>query len=166
MRLGAPAYGLVTRIVQPGSSEAKSSPEAQRALVGALDLLRAKEVIPEFGAVREWASVRAEHPDAHVVRAHPILGVKHSESSSEAKWKARIVAGGNNVRDTSGQHVVDAMDTAAPASLEGIRAVIAVSFSTKGGDVLQLDVEAAYLHAPLTGQKYFVELPAALWPAS
>ena len=94
--------------------------------------------------------MRAEFPGARVARVDPILGVKHSESTNEANWKARIVAGGNNVRATRGQPAVGAMDTAAPVSREGIRAVIAVSVATEGGDVLQLDVEAAYLHAPLS----------------
>jgi hypothetical protein len=80
------------------------------------------------------------------------------------KWKARIVAGGNNVRNSQGQHVVDAMETAPPASLEGIRCVIVASLAVPGGDVFQVNIEAAYLHAPLVGPKYFVELPKALWP--
>ena len=128
-----PAMAMVTRAVSPGSSEAKNTPAAQKALQAAMQLLRDKEVFPDYNAATEWAKAKAEYPDARVVRAHAILGVKHAESETEAKWKARIVAGGNNVRDSCGQHVVDIMETAAPVSLEGIRCVLAISFAT-GGD--------------------------------
>ena len=160
-----PAMAMVTRAVSPGSNEAKNTPAAQQALRAALQLLRDKEVLPSYDTATEWAQAKAAYPDARVVRAHAILGVKHAESTAESKWKARIVAGGNNVRDSWGQHVVDVMETAAPVSLEGIRCVLAISFAT-GGDVRQLDVEAAYLHAPLTGHQYFVELPQSLWPTA
>ena len=66
-RVEAPSFGMVTRVVAPTSREAQSSPDAQRALANAMELLVKKEVFAGYDSAREWSSVRAEFPEARIV---------------------------------------------------------------------------------------------------
>ena len=175
--LGAPAfgpcldaaakkYGLVTRAIAVNSEEAKSA-AAQVAMQDALGLLTRKGVVSSYDeGVEEWQSVVSRLPNARVVRAHPILGEKNTEDESLRKYKARIVAGGNNVRNSIGQVITDPLDATPPTSLEGVRFALGLGSSFVGAQIIQIDIEAAYLHAPLLGEPYFMELPRSIWPKS
>ena len=101
--------------------------------------------------------------DARLVRAHTILGIKNHERPAEWVWKARLVAGGNNVRDAAGCRVLDPMITSAPATLDEVRVVIAVGAVLVGFLALGADVDAAYLHAALRGPPHMLALPRETW---
>jgi len=164
----APLPAAVTRIVPATSGEASSSPAAQEAIRASVQLLHDNGVIDLPDTVAEWRDVARQDPSARVVRGHIVLGIKHSETGEGAapQWKGRLVAAGNNVRDSQGCQVADVLDASAPASLDAIRAVIACGLRVPDGAIFQVDIEAAYLHAELTGPAYYLELPRVAWPQS
>lgn len=92
-------------------------------------------------------------------------GLNNSETGgSGVKWKARVVAAGNNLRDGMGMQVCDALDSSAPASLEAIRGMIALGLVGSINTMVQVDVEASYFHAYLAGPPYYLEIPRVAWP--
>lgn len=142
----------MTRVVLAGSAEALHSPEAQAAIRAALLLVR-QNVVDDFNCAVERSSMSRIDAEARVVRGHIVLGLKHSESDgAAAKWKARVVAAGNNVRDSMGLQVCDILDSSAPAFLGAIRAMIVLGLVGTPNEIIQVDVEAAYLYADLTGR--------------
>jgi len=64
-----------------------------------------------------------------------ILGIKNFESAEERCWKARLVGGGHDVRDTDGMHVVDALPTAPPTTLDEVRLVLVLGALLHGPQV-------------------------------
>lgn len=155
-------FGLVTKAVGANSAEARHNPEALGSISDAIQILVTHEVFSPFGTVQEWSDVRHAVPDARVVKGHIILGIKHYETPELRKWKARLVAAGNNIRDAGGVAVSDDLDSTAPASLDEVRIATSLGMSLDRSVAMQLDVEAAYLHAPLSGKPYFIELPRSL----
>ena len=129
-------------------------------------MLTERNVVDNLTSVSEWGDAKVLFPDGRLVRAHTILGIKHFERPEEWAWKARIVAGGNNVRDTSGCKVVDAMATSAPATLDEVRIVLAVGATQPSFCAIAADVDAAYLHAELVGPPHLLALPREAWPPS
>jgi len=168
----AEMFELVGKPVSVRSGLARDSEPAQRAIATAVELLTSREVCAAWDTVEEWNVVRQRarcaEEEARLVRAHPILGIKGFENAPEDEsgwvWKARIVGGGNNVRDTFGALAVDALPTFAPASLcEGRVADVAGALQVSGVSY-QADVDGAYLVATLEGSPHFLALPKEAWP--
>ena len=73
-------------------------------------------------------SVAAQRfPDAHFASLHSIVGVKNAESPDESTHvhKGRIVLGGHNVRDTTGQYAIFDDISNTPSSMAACRIAIA-----------------------------------------
>ena len=160
---GAPS-ALVVKAHSVGSKLVRESAAAQDAISGAVQNLFDRKVIDPYDKAVEWRSAAEQDPGSRVVRAHIIVGMKHSELGGVETWKARVVGGGNNVRDTMGRKVVDVMETSAPASLVNVRLTIIVGHCEPDGHVTAVDITSAYLHAKLKGEKHYLELPKAAWP--
>ena len=68
----------------------------------------------------------ARDPSAQIVSAMMLLGIKNVERGAAFhKWKGRLVALGNNLRDAEGKRVVDQLIHVVPVSLLGIRLLLA-----------------------------------------
>ena len=104
-------------------------------------------------------------PTALVVWAHLLLGQKSIEAAVQI-LKARLVAGGNNVRDARGYLALEGALYGAPASLETIRFVVWWSCMHPDFLLLQSDVRHAYLQALLRGPSVYIVLPKRVWPQS
>lgn len=126
-----------------------------------------KCVVDDFNSAVEWSSFSRADTEACVVQGHIMLVLKHSETGGpDAKWKTHVAAAENNARDTMGIQVCDIVDSSAPASLETIRGMIVLGLLGSGNTVIQVDVEAAYLHTDLIGPPHYLEVPRVAWPAS
>ena len=74
-------------------------------------------------------------PDVEHVQANLILGIKHCElDQSQHRFKARIVALGDNVRDIYGRLVGEDQLHGRPITLEGSRALDCYAGLQPGGD--------------------------------
>lgn len=81
-------------------------------------------------------------------RAAPTSSEKHAPLLPE-----------NSSRDSMGAQVCDVLDSPAPASLAAIRGMIVLGLVGSANMSVQVDVEAAYLHADLIGPPYYLEVP-------
>ena len=124
-----------------------------------------QRVYDDYVTALSLAELRRVDPKALVVFAHLLLGRKNSESVSDIKWKARLVAGGNWVTDGAGNHHYDSDLHGAPTSLEAIRLVIWWATMHPLHTLLQADMCHAYLQTKLKGPTVFVVLPKVIWPA-
>jgi hypothetical protein len=162
---------MVTRIIPSSSPEAKGE-GCLRALLKETTKLRSRTVWYEDG-VEEWANVRKRDPKASVGRVFSILGEKNAERHApieEREYKARIVFAGNNIQTASGvaPHELFQEVSSAPAAMNSIRAVLAVS-ALRGWQVKARDAAQAYIQARIDGPgrpKTWVRLPKSWWPAS
>ena len=162
---------LVTRIIPSSSPEAKGE-GCMKALLKETTKLRSRTVWNEDG-VEEWANVRKRDPKASVGRVFSILGEKNAERHApieEREYKARIVFAGNNIQTASGvaPHELFQEVSSAPAAMNSIRAVLAVS-ALRGWEVKARDAAQAYIQARIDGPgrpKTWVRLPKSWWPPS
>jgi hypothetical protein len=162
---------MVTRIIPSSSPEAKGE-GCLKALQKETSKLRSRTVWNEDG-VDEWASVRKRDPKASVGRVFSILGEKNAERHApveEREYKARIVFAGNNIQTASGvaPHELFQEVSSAPAAMNSIRAVLAVS-ALRGWEVKARDAAQAYIQARIDGPgrpKTWVRLPKSWWPSS
>lgn len=65
-----------------------------------------------------------------------------------------------------GTQVSDVLDASASASLGDICAMVAIGLMCSKNSVLQVDVEAACLHADVVGPPYYLEIPRVALPAT
>ena len=110
------ALGFVFRVIDEFSWKGKHSPAVEQAVqeefqglleIGAFDL----------NDVREWSDVIRENPRAKHANMRFVLGQKNAElEESRRRIKARMVVGGHNVRDASGQRCVDVLHHIVPHS--------------------------------------------------
>ena len=117
----------------------------------------------QLDRVAEWSDVRQQHPDAEVLGAKLLIGIKDFELGEHENYKARFVGCGNHIVGADGKKVwqVDSL-YAAPVDLHNARLVLFHGAMT--GCVLQADVQTAYLQAPLGGKKTFLRLPRRFLP--
>ena len=116
-------------------------------------------------SVREWDDVKKLDPGAHVCGIHIILGIKNSEMpEADRIWKARIVAGGHNVRDTDGKKAEFEQLFGSPINI-GLTKVVLFYAILNDYVVEVADVEGAYLTSPLRGTAVWARVPLELRPA-
>ena len=156
-------YAMVYRPVRMASQEAKT-PGAIAAIEKEFITMQNEGVFAPFAEVQEMTVVQSNQQDANFVRGHLLLGRKDSELQIEGKWKARFVAGGNNVWDADGLRAAEEQFFGAPATLDAVR--IVCWWSTRCGSSLKAaDVDHAYLQAMLGGPPIYILLPKELWPS-
>ncbi|CAE7569646.1 RE1 [Symbiodinium sp. CCMP2592] len=109
----------------------------------------------------EWETAVAKYgPDVEYVQANLILGIKHYElDQSQHRFKARIVALGDNVRDIYGRLVEEDQLHGRPITLEGSRALDCYAGLQPDGDCQTADADGAYLQARLKGRPKVICLP-------
>ena len=109
----------------------------------------------------EWKTAVAKYgPDVEYVQANLILGIKHYElDQSQHRFKARIVALGDNVRDIYGRLVEEDQLHDRPITLEGSRALDCYAGLQPGGDCQTADADGAYWQARLKGRPKVICLP-------
>ena len=109
----------------------------------------------------EWKTAVAKYgPDVEYVQANLILGIKHYDlDQSQHRFKARIVALGDNVRDIYGRLVEEDQLHGRPITLEGSRALDCYAGLQPGGDCQTADADDAYLQARLKGRPKVICLP-------
>ena len=96
---------MVTKTLPYGDPQ-QYSPEAKRALAIELDRLRSISTWDE-SAVIERSEAKRLYPDAHFARIFAIYGIKHHEmEESFHKWKARVVLGGDNIKDVDNDYAI------------------------------------------------------------
>ena len=116
------------------------SPEAKAALlIESTKLLNAG--VWDLKPVEKDDALRM-FPDASFSRLFEILGLKNSEDPKNAKFKARIVVQGSNVKDGWGEAVYFSDTSSAPTNMAAIRSVYA--FGELTGSSSSADAEAAY----------------------
>ena len=88
-------FGLVTKNIDPSDWRYNSEPaqEAAKAEMGVMT----ENGVWNLDAVQEWASVCEEHPDAEVVGARLLIGIKDYEIDPDDNYKARFVVTGNRI---------------------------------------------------------------------
>ena len=155
----------VTKSISPKCQEAQR-PEAKAAI--------AKEVanMTETHGVWRWEEAmplheaREQFPDAKFVWVHLLLGVKNYEDPGAQQFKARIVALGDQVRNSRGELMGPDIDglTIFPLNLDSCRMIDAYAATVPGGVVESADVSAAYLQTPLRGGTVILLFPPALLP--
>lgn len=138
---------------------------AQKAISAEVSNMHDQHVYDHYSTARELHDVRRSEPGSLVVFCHLLLGVKNIEAMSSAKWKARLVAGGNNLQDGGGAPIYETDLYGSPTSLEAVRLVIWWSVMHPGHDLLQTDMRHAYLQTTLKGRPVHICLPKILWPA-
>ena len=157
---------MVHRLLTP--SEVKASAGAQAALKQEADkLIRLKTW--DYSSVRECADVMSEArrvgKTAHVGHVFSISSIKNDElpeGDPLRKHKARIVFGGNRIRNEFGAHVQFSEAGAAPATSESCRLVGAYGVQL-GHTCESSGAESAYTLALLGGDTTWVRLPRWLW---
>ena len=156
-------FGLVTKNIDPSDWRYNSEPaqEAAKAEMGVMT----ENGVWNLDAVQGWASVCEKHPDAEVVGAKLPIGIKDYGIHPDDNYKARFVVTGNHIVNAAGRKVrqVDSL-YAASVDLNIARFVILHGIMT--GTVLQCDVQAAYLQAPLGGKPTFLRFPRRFLPKS
>jgi hypothetical protein len=158
-------YALVTRPV-PRSSAEYQSPAAQAALVKEVQGLLDKGAF-SWSNVCEARDVRSSNGSAQFVRLHPIVVVKHVELAQDLqRFKARLVAGGNDIRNADGSRADPDLSTGyvLPPGLSGIRVCMAFGYGSPGGGVLLGDVDTAYVHARLGGPRMYARPDRSILP--
>ena len=158
-------FALVYQAVPLNSTAAKTQ--------GAIDAINTEianmekqHVYDDYSTAVNLADLRRDNPEALVVFAHLLLGMKNSETAGDQKWKARLVAGGNWVTDGFGAHHYERDLHGAPTSLEAIRLVVWWSCMHPLYTLVQADMSHAYLQARLKGPAVHVVLPRPFWPGS
>ena len=159
------AFCLVYQSKEAHSREVRESPGAQSAVKKELGSIVGQGVHDPYDTVEEWEVVLVKVDEACVVNCHLLVGIKGAELEPNLqKWKARLVAGGNNLRDANGLRVYEADLHGSPASLEAVRLVLAHAANTHDSALLSADVTTAYLQAELLGRPVYLAFPKDLWP--
>ena len=146
------ALGFVFRVIEENSIEALVSDAVREAvdaeIQGLLDLGAFS-----LEEVREWDDVTAQDPTALWCSSRFVLGEKNAESRDPAmrRIKARMVAGGHNVRSAQGGRVREQLNHAVPAGLAAVRLVHAHAGCYADGKTKAGDVTQAYVKADLLG---------------
>ena len=157
------ALGFVTHVIPPGSPEARSRPAQEavaREMQGVLE-----EGTFDLQEVAEWEDIKRAVPEAEIVTGQMLLGVKNFDKPEDQQvHKARLVAGGHNVRDTTGNKAPREILYMVNASLSLFRLIIVFALSI-GGVCLQADANRSNLLAPLLGKPTYISLPRNLWPS-
>ena len=114
----------------------------------------------------ELSEARAKFPHAKFVRLHLLLGITHSEDPHRSKFKARIVALGNDVRDSFGRSDTLTLDTLGVTSLtvEASRCLDFYCCAHAEATAEMADAIAAYLQAYLGGDVVILEVSWELVP--
>lgn len=149
-----PPYAAVTKVVSLTSPEAQTG-AAKLALEAEYKNVVDNGVWDPSDAV-PWAQI--EDQTASILRVHAILGIKHWEERSEHRFKARIVAGGHDIRDWwGGRAESDALYTL-PIGLGALRQLLVRTVVTDE-EALQWDVTGAYLQTPRSGPPTYAGIP-------
>ena len=152
-------FALVYQGVKLNSHEA-SCDEAKASIKKELDNI-VGNTFDYSHTVRGKCDVANEVSDALFVYSHLLTGVKNAESSQTGAqvWKARLVAGEHFMHDGDGLRFTESDLYGAPASLEGVSAVVWRSTLSPECDLLQADIAGAYIQARLLGRPTFLERP-------
>ena len=117
-----------------------------------------------WSSVEEWKTIREKYPNARVLRLNAILGIRNFEKDSSLHdWKARIVAGGRNIRTVTGERAEAERLYGSPVPLAIARLVIANGV-INGHPIEVADIDGAYLTAPLRGDPCYGRVPHELRP--
>lgn len=157
-------FGTVARPIRLNSPEGRSD-KMKAAIQKEKDNLVGKGVW-KYDNVDEYDNVRRTVQGAEFVRANLILVEKNAEDSNpeNRKFKARIVALGDQVRDAFGRLAAEEELYGCPISMQ-ISRIIDIFAGACFGEIQTADVEGAYLQAELKGAPKYLELPRELWPA-
>eukprot|EP00435_Cladocopium_sp_Y103_P014697 s1958_g3.t1 len=117
-----------------------------------------------FDDVIPRAELMKRKEPCHIGRIMTILSIKHFESPSLRKLKARVVFRGDQIRDGDGNLAVLMDSKVCPAGMSAINGNLAFG-AIKGNKTTQSDVVRAYLQSKLeTKVPTYVELPSELVP--
>jgi len=153
------ALGLITRSLskkdpeyhEPGAREAEEAEMTKLENVSTWD----EAPLPNFVARRS--------SKATFVRMFCLLGIKHSENALLAKYKARCVAQGNDVRGSDGAEVTWSDTSSTPSSMDIMRSLITWSLSQDVPPMLA-DAVQAYVQASLPDSyECYINIPPHLW---
>ncbi|CAE7575327.1 unnamed protein product [Symbiodinium microadriaticum] len=110
----------------------------------------------------EWETAVAKYgPDVEYVQANLILGIKHYElDQSQHRFKARIVALGDNVRDIYGRLVEEDQLHGRPITLEGSEEVLSRDHADVATFLVKQDA-----HIDTLTRKYMDEMSATAFSA-
>ena len=157
-------FGLVTKNIEPNDWRFHC-PAAQKAAREELASMT-EHGVWDMNCTREWDDVRRSDPNAEVLGAKLLIGIKDHEFLDEAElgdatWKARFVCTGNHIVDTEGRKVRhEDLLYAAPVDLHNAR--IVVMHGAMRGKIVQGDVKCAYLQAPLGGHATWLRFPKGM----
>ena len=108
--------------------------------------------------------MRAKDPKAKKILGFRILDEQHAELEEEfRRFKARLVAGGNNIIDADGLKVVEKLSKVAPGSLDAFRVANTYSLVVPGGKMAKDAVRGAYLKSQIEPGMW-LSLERELWP--
>lgn len=116
--------------------------------------------------VREWSKVAEQDKTARKVVTHMLLGIKFFEKG-EAYWKfkGRLVALGNNVRNSEDYETFEDSLYAVPAGVSTARLTVGHSMTFPDGTLRQSDIDNACIKAKRPGSPIWISLPNIFCPA-
>lgn len=154
-------FGAVARPIKLKSEEGQS--EKMKAAIHKEQQNHAAKGTWDYSKVMEYDEARKVE-GSEFVRANLILVEKDSENADPEKrrYKARLVALGDNVRDAFGRVAEEEDLFGCPISMSCSRFIDGFAL-LKNGCVETADVDGAYLQAKLNGSPKFLFLPREMW---
>lgn len=159
------AFGLVTRVVDVNSREARESEGAKRAIEREVENVRSKEALV-IESLMERSEAKERFPEAEYVNGRLMLAKRNAENvvASEDDWKARMLVQGCGQRDVYDKPVIDEVIQTVPAGMPEQRLGHAHQAMFDDGIGLVGDVDGFYLTTLLGGVAKFLSIFAALFP--
>ena len=157
---------MVYRAIDPHSEEARTNLKIKEVCNAQFQGLLNKMFF--LHGIREKNDVMAGDPQARFVGANLLIGEKGVDLQDPEKWrfKARLVIGGYNTKNSQGERVRDALNHVVPVTLELIRISFFHSSCFPDGISLIGDAEQGYTKAIAQGDTLWVSLPKSLVPSS
>ena len=155
---------MVTKTLHPGDPLCRSD-RAKLALESELHRLRSIQTWDEMD-VYEKDRAKELFPNGHFARIFAIFGIKNFEfDESQQKYKARVVFGGEAIKDASDEFVVFGDVGTTPSNMTTARACMGISCLFPNMRRLQSDCIAAFTQALMSEEfPTFVSLPRQWWP--
>ena len=150
------SLGAVARIL--GRKEVAETPDAQTAVKEEYRQVTETKKAFDLRKPLEKSEILKRHPDALFVYAYCVTVEKGTQKGSLRKFKSRLVALGNNIRDARGEKFLDKLRHLLAASITSFRLLASWEVMMPDGEMKSGDTPGAYLDAKASGRPVFISL--------
>lgn len=156
-------FGLVTRVYPGKSRDVQQEPKAMDAIWAEVRQLVTKHAVnPNKPLTKTY--IQKTYEDPRYVYTMMLVAMKNMEFRHLLRWRGRLVALGNFLRDQFGERIIEILNHAKPASLAVIRLQQLYELMLENATTLAGDVPGAYLDSDLSGPPVFAHIDPAYWP--